>query len=142
LAEAVASVPGAVDPAALAEVLALYEAGLIFSAWARGRELFGPLGSWNGTEARLLAGRLLQSTGAPRAAWRAFLTAYRGDRTDPDAAYYAGWTVLETRGPLAFLRFDERAGTLEKADALHRAHRGALRARAFSQLRDFAAAER
>jgi len=142
LAEAVASIPGTGDAGALAHVAALHEAGLSFSAWARGRELFGPLPSWRGTEARLLAGRLLEATGAPRAARRAFLTAYRADRTDPAAVYFAAWTILERRGPLPFLRFDDRAEVHETATAMHRAYRSALRARAFAQLRDFDGAER
>jgi tetratricopeptide (TPR) repeat protein len=88
----------------LAQVKALYEAGL----YARAHECaqpFGLLRDWKGASARVLAGRLATKLGAPRLGTWLFLQAFRGERSDAEAAVYFARTVMDRRGPWVAWRF-------------------------------------
>jgi hypothetical protein len=70
----------------LSEMLCLYDRGLYLQAHAAGRAL-GPLAAWQGTEARLIAGRLAVQFGGRRLSHRLMRRAWRDDLTHPEARY-------------------------------------------------------
>src|SRR5690242_3470124 len=93
--------PVAIPLPTLPEVRDLYERGLYVQAYRRGEEAFGPLRTWAGTDARVMAGRLAMQLGDMRLGRRLHSAAWRQDRTHPEACYYRASALLERRGPLA-----------------------------------------
>src|SRR5574341_817038 len=84
----------------LEKIKELYERGQYRQAY-QASEVFGPLGSWRGTAARIMAGRLASHLGAMRlGAWH-YVKAWRGDPADPEACWYFAWNLLERWGPLS-----------------------------------------
>ena len=126
----------------LASIMDLYQRGLCLQAYRRGEEALGPLPTWSGTEARLLAGRLAIHLGAPRLTYRLHLIAWRQDRGHPEACYYHARALQDRRGSLAAWRFLGRIGELPpEAPANVRSDWLAFHACVLGRFRDFDAAE-
>jgi tetratricopeptide (TPR) repeat protein len=125
----------------LDRVRALYERGLYCRALEAAKP-FEDLRAWEGTEARVLAGRLATMLGASRLGRVLHATAARRDPEDPAARYYATRALLERFGPLAawrvFRSTPEPPG--EPVDA--KVDWLCLRALTAALLRDFDRAER
>lgn len=118
----------------------LYVRGLGLQAYAAAQR-YGPLHTWTGTAARVLAGRLAWVLGAPRLGTWLHVRAWRQDPDDPEARYYFARTRLERRGPLAAWYFLQQSGTLPAAPAELHADWLALHATVLGRLRDFEAAD-
>lgn len=130
-----------VPDAVLVRMQRLYDQGLYLQAYAEAAQAGDPR-LWIGTRALVWASRLANNLGAPRLASARALQAFRGDRGDAEALFYAANAVLGRKGPLAARRFLERhepriiaASTERRADLV------ALKARISAQFRDFARAE-
>jgi tetratricopeptide (TPR) repeat protein len=132
--------PITIGPEEIDRVLALYDDGLYLSAYERALRS-GPLESWGGTSARVLAGRLAAQLGAPRLAMALHARAWRRDPQDAEANYYRARELLGLRGPLPAWRFLKRVGPLEEAPDAIRADWLAAHALVLGTLRDFDAAE-
>jgi tetratricopeptide (TPR) repeat protein len=124
----------------LEEVRALYERGLYLQALEASRR-HGPLASWSGTAARLLAGRLAGNLGARRLALSLHLRAGRADAADAEALYYSAYALLERRGPLAAWETLRARGDLAGSAPQARSDVFCLRAEVAASLRDFDTAE-
>jgi len=118
----------------------LYDRGLYVQAW-RQAEALGPMQSWTGTAARLLAGRLAGNLGAPRLARALHYRAWKEDPHYPEAAYYQAREIIARRGPLAAWEMQEGYAGLANAPREIQADFFALRAFTLARLRDFDAAE-
>src|SRR5579864_9232297 len=126
----------------LARILELYSQGLYLQAYHQASAL-APLKEWDGTAARLLAGRLTRQLGAPRLSRWLMLKAYRGQPTHPEAIYYHARYYLEKYSLLEswnFLR-REHSATVDAAPEL-RADLFSLHGFIASRLRDFEQGER
>jgi tetratricopeptide (TPR) repeat protein len=126
--------------ATLREVRELYDAGRYVSAYRRGQAL-GPLQGWQGTSARVLAGRLALNIGAPRLGRALQIRAWRADRGDPHALCFYAYSIYDRRGPLEAWKAVRDAGEYPQASGLHRSDLFALRADLAGVLRDFDTAE-
>jgi tetratricopeptide (TPR) repeat protein len=125
----------------LSRILDLYSHGLYLQAFHQAQAL-GPLDSWTGTGARLLAGRLTRQLGAPRLSRWLLLRAYRGQPTHPEAIYYHARYYLEKHNLLAAWRFLRRErGAINDAAPELRADLFSLHAFICARLRDFEQAE-
>lgn len=91
----------------LSPVLDLYSQGLYRQAYQKASAI-APLPDWDGTAARLLAGRIARQVGAPRLSRWHFLKAYRGQPSYPEAIYYHARYLLEAQDTLAAWRFLRR----------------------------------
>lgn len=118
----------------------LYTNGQYIRAYKAARSL-APLDEWSGSEACVLAGRIVAQLGASRMSTRHFARAWREDRTHAEATYYYALTVLQYRGPLRAWGFLKRIGTLDHAPGSTRSDWLALHASVLGYLRDFDAAE-
>jgi tetratricopeptide (TPR) repeat protein len=118
----------------------LYVRGFGIQAYAAAQHL-GPLHTWTGTAARVLAGRLAWVLGAPRLGTWLHLRAWRQDPDDPEARYYFARTRLDRRGPLAAWYSLQQSGVLPAAPAELHADWLALHASVLGRLRDFEAAD-
>lgn len=125
----------------LAELRDLHERGLSLQAFERSRDL-GPLHTWQGTEARVVAGRLAVQWGAMRQARVLHARAFRDDPQSPEARYYAGFHVISSRGWYGAWRFVEAIPDLTGASDDLRSSWLCLRARVAALFRNFDAAER
>lgn len=129
-----------VAPSDLRVIRGLYDRGLYVQAY-RQAEVHGPLRLWSGTDARLIAGRLVGNLGASRLGRAMHYLAWRGDPAHPEAIYYRCHELVRSRGPLAAWEFQETHGDLSDASPAIRADFLALRAHTLGMLRDFDAAE-
>src|SRR5690242_18246775 len=93
----------------LDQVLELYLSGRMLRAYEAAQAL-GPLHTWRGATARVLAGRLAMNLGAPRLGHVLHRLAYRDDSGHPEAIYYNARAVFGTRGPLAAWELLQRTG--------------------------------
>src|SRR5256885_5193142 len=98
-----------ITPTQLQDVLSLYEQGQLLKAYDLARAL-GPLQHWEGTAARVMAGRLAAHLGAPRMARALHWLAWRAGPQDPQALYYYPRHLFERRGPLSAWEFLTRTG--------------------------------
>lgn len=124
----------------LEEMRRLYERGLYLQAYQLATAM-GPLESWSGTDAQVLAGRVAMQMGAYRLARLLHLRAWRQDRRHPEACYYRASGLLQRRGPLAAWESLSRRGDMPEARPDVRADWLALHATVSGLLRDFDAAE-
>src|SRR5918999_5714166 len=85
-------------PADLGRIRELYHQGRYRTALAAGAA-FGPVRTWPGPAARLLAGRLAIQLGAPRTGRRLHLAAFRQSPAYLEAVYYHARHRLEQFGP-------------------------------------------
>ncbi len=125
-----------IDPEELDRIRETYEDGYYLQAYQKAMT-WGPLETWEGTAAKLLAGRLALNLGAPGLASRLHVQAWRGDRTDPEACYYRARAILGKKGPLAAWNFLKRIGTMEDADETIRAEWFSIHAIVLGIFRDF-----
>jgi len=123
----------------LAELRTLYESGRFVDAFERAGAV-APLDRWGGTDARVLAGRMLTQVGARRVGRALHIKAFRSDRSHAEAAYFHTVAVGECRGPLAALAFMTARPDPPDDDAHVRASWLAMRARLLAGFRDFEAA--
>jgi tetratricopeptide (TPR) repeat protein len=123
----------------LATALDLHVTGRSVQA-LRALSLLGPLESIGTTEGRLIAGRIASSTGGSRLGEVLHLTAWRRDRSHPEARYYYAFNRYARRGPLVALRFMHTQPLLE-APTKVKADWAALEARILADFRDFESAE-
>src|SRR5262245_16407313 len=98
----------------LVDLHELHSSRLYFQAYEQGQAL-GALKDWQGTSARLLAGRLAANLGAPRLARVLHALAFRNDPMHPEACYYYAWRVFERRGPRATWLHLRQCGGLDTA---------------------------
>jgi hypothetical protein len=84
----------------LARVQSLYDRGLHLQAY-QSAIAHAPLSQWQGTEARILVGRLAMQLGGNRLGAACHLRAWRGNRSSAAATYYYGRVVLSRQGLLA-----------------------------------------
>jgi cellulose synthase operon protein C len=96
----------------LDQVKALYDDGRLLQAWQLSQAL-GPLREWQGTHARILAGRLASQLSADRLGDALILRAWRADRRDPEAILYGAMALRSFRGSLASLDLLNTSGILE-----------------------------
>ncbi len=127
-------------PEDLGRVRALYEEGQCLRAYELG-QTFGPLDSWGGTAARLMAGGLAAHLGAPRLGTALHVRAYRDDARDPEACFYYTCALLSRRGPLRTWDFLKKVGPLPEAPDRIRGFWLSMHATVLGYLRDFDAAE-
>lgn len=95
------TIPSDADRATLAELRTSHEGGASLAAYRRGLDAFGPLPSWPGAEGLVLAARLAHTLGAFRVG---YALSHRAGRADPGgitSQLYAGYALLNRRGPLA-----------------------------------------
>jgi tetratricopeptide (TPR) repeat protein len=125
-----------IPPEITAEITRLYDQGLYVQAGAKA-SAFSPVSQWRGTAARLIGGRLADHLYAPRLSRWLHGRAWRGDRANPEAAYYYGLTVWQERGPLAAWRFLGRLPSFPEASPERRSDLLTLRAGILGGFRDF-----
>ncbi|HKX30839.1 MAG TPA: C39 family peptidase, partial [Blastocatellia bacterium] len=123
-------------PVDIERITELYDRGLYLQAYDGARSI-APLAEWEGTEARLIAGRLAAMLGAPKLARRLHLRAWRADRHDPQAIYYYTRALWDWRGAWRAWGFARRHPELSGAPIRIEAEWLGLRASLFGQLRDF-----
>jgi tetratricopeptide (TPR) repeat protein len=118
-----------------------YEQGRMLQAYEAGREL-GPLETWPGSEARVMAGRLAGHIGAPRLSTWILRCAHKGAPDDPEARYYYGYGLWRRRGPYPAWQWLQKVGPPgDAAPADIRSSWHALVGEVAGMLRDFATAE-
>ncbi|MFN7141801.1 MAG: hypothetical protein ACK4UN_20975, partial [Limisphaerales bacterium] len=117
-----------------------YEQGKFLQAYEFSKQ-FGPLETWQGTKALLIAGRLAGHLGSRSLTEKLHLRAYLRDRSHPEAQYYYAWAILHSRGPLAAWKWLKRNINMDAVDGKLCADIMTLQARAASLLRDFSKAE-
>lgn len=126
----------------LLPIRALYESGKYLTAYEAATDAFGPLESWRGPEAMVLAGRMAANLGAPRLGQEIFLRAYRLYPNHDAVRYSYTRLTLDRKGPIRaarlFARWGDEPGTTPSAKAEWFALRGLIT----SHLRDFDATER
>jgi tetratricopeptide (TPR) repeat protein len=120
----------------LARIAKLYDEGFYLQAY-RESAAAGPLQHWEGTEARLLAGRLAANLGGQRLARLLFLKTWRRDPHNPHASWFHARYLLDTRGPWVALQFMKAIGTFPDADRERRSHWLSLYAHIYGRTRDF-----
>ena len=122
------------------KVLDLYNESMFLSAWEIGKP-HGPLESWPGTEARVLAGRLAPHLGAPRLSNYLHINALRADPTNANAQYFYVWWALNYRGGLHAWHERTRLGAPTSNDSVDHCDYHGQCAAILGTLRDFERAE-
>lgn len=125
----------------LANVRELYNRGLYLQALEKAR-FHGPLRSWTGTGARLLAGRLAIQLGAPKLGRRLHLLAYRDTPSHPEAIYYHARYRFERFGAYSAWAFMRKHSDWSDASPVVQADWWAFQAFIAARMRDFDRAER
>jgi tetratricopeptide (TPR) repeat protein len=132
-----------ISPSRFTHVVELYDQSMYVRAY-HAAEQIAPLVEWEGTAARLLAGRIAATVGSPRLARKLQLQAYRHDPNNWEARYYYARMVLRYRGALEawqFLQQHDRDPTLATAPLKIHSDWLAFHAFVLAQMRDFEAAE-
>lgn len=125
----------------LQSVSRLYEAGLYLQAYEQSQAC-GPLRTWRGAEARIMAARLAIQLGAPRLALWHKLRAWREAPRHPEVCCFRGYTVLQYGGPYeAWLFFQEQGEELPGATPEEQASWFAFAGHVLGLLRDFELAD-
>ena len=140
MSDAVSATPIRVSTDQLKPILDLYDRGLYLQAYAMANAI-GPLESWRGVSAQVVAGRLAATVGAPRLADWHFIRACRTDPAHPEAAWYYARYLLSRRGPLAAWEFMHSRPFHELAQGVLRAHWLSQHGAILGLLRDFESAE-
>jgi tetratricopeptide (TPR) repeat protein len=126
-----------IDAIDLRPILALYEEGRFCTAYTQATAQWGPLERWQGTDARVLAGRLANQLGARRLGGVLHYLAWRDDRSHAEAAVFVANEKASRFGPLAVIAFLDRLPPLRNLTDRLSAEHDAIRAEALAQLRDF-----
>lgn len=132
-----------IPPSLFTHVIELYDQSMYVRAF-HAAEQIAPLAEWEGTAARLLAGRLAATVGSPKLGQKLQLLAYRHDPTNWEARYYYARMVLRYRGALEawqFLEQHDRDQSLTAADPKVNSDWLAFHAFVLAQMRDFERAE-
>lgn len=124
----------------IAPIHDLYERGLYLQAF-RAAEQLAPLAAWQGTDAKVLAGRLAYVLGSTKLAHRHHLSAWRNDRTHAEAQYFYARVLLDRHGPLRAWYFLKQHGELQTITPALLADWYGLQALVLGSLRDFEEAE-
>jgi tetratricopeptide (TPR) repeat protein len=131
-----------VAPEQLAQVEGPYQQGLFVQAYEVAQRL-GPLASWSGTEAVLMAGRLAEQLGNSVLARWLIRRAQRSDPCHAKARYYHARYLARRRGPFAAWRWMHETGEPRGEDSEDvRVDWYAFFAELASTFRDFDAAEK
>ncbi len=125
----------------LRQVTDLYHQGRYLQAFQASQEL-GPLEQWQGTQARVWAGRLVNNLGAPRLARVLHQLAWRADPEDADARYFHVLALISRRDTLSVWRVIRGFGELPGASESRRADWFALISHVMATLRDFENADK
>ncbi|HEX4947149.1 MAG TPA: tetratricopeptide repeat protein [Blastocatellia bacterium] len=128
-----------ISPSLFAPVAELYDQSMYVRAYYAAAQI-APLEQWEGTRARLLAGRLAATVGSPKLAQKLQLLAYRHETTDWEARYYYARMLLRYRGALAaweFLEQHDDDPTLAAAEPKVYSDWLAFHAFVLAQMRDF-----
>jgi len=128
-----------ISPSLFAPVIELYDQSMYVRAYHAAQQI-APLEEWEGTSARLLAGRLAATVGSPKLGQKLQLLAYRHDPNDWEARYYYARKVLQYRGALEAWQFLERHDndqTLLAASPKIHSDWLAFHAFVLAQMRDF-----
>lgn len=120
----------------LGGIRALYDDGLFLRAWTLAQE-HGPLADWRGVEARILGGRLAARLGGVELSRELHLSAYRLDRTHPEALYYRASALLRHGAIVEGWKFVRDRDLAAGAAPDVRASWYALRAAVLAMFRDF-----
>jgi tetratricopeptide (TPR) repeat protein len=131
----------AVDPR-LAEIQGYYDRGLYVQGHAAGTALFGPINTWQGPEARILATRLASNLGAGRTATSWLWRTWREYPDHPLVQYYVIRSFASRRGPWQARNHYEQIGELKTDDRILRADWMAFKGVLAALFRDFEAADR
>lgn len=122
-------------------VLELYDRGLYLQAHAAALA-FAPLKEWQGTDAKVLAGRMCYALGAARQAQRLHYSAWRHDKTHAEARYFYARALSDRSGVLRAWWFLQSVGeVLPDATPNVQADWYGLHAQLLGNLRDFDRAE-
>ena len=129
----------------LDEFNTLYEHGRYLTLYEKTRRM-GPLSTWEGPEAMVLAGRLAANLGSNRAGGAILLRAVRQFPHHAEVRYHACWHIMRRLGPLAAMQFADRNGDASNGSAEDgstelQADRIAQRAHLLAMLRDFEKAD-
>ena len=128
-----------ISPHQFAHIEKLYDQSLYVLAYHAAQEI-APLEVWEGTTARILAGRIAATVGAPKLGRKQQLLAYRHDPDDWETRYYFARMILRYRGAVAawqFLQQHDSDPTLAMADPKVHSDWLAFHAFVLAQLRDF-----
>lgn len=132
---------GIVPAATLRELQSLYDAGLCLKAFDLVKTI-GPLETWKGNQARILAGRLAANLGAARLSGIIHWQTWREEKQNPDLIAYRVHALLHRRGPLPALEFLESCGEIDaNSEANGRIHYFTVKALIMAAFRDFAESE-
>lgn len=126
-----------IDATDIRPILALYEEGRFCTAYTQATSQWGPLETWQGTDARVLAGRLANYLGAPRLGSALQYLAWRDDRAHAEATVFVAYQKASRFGPLAVMSFLDGLPPLRNLTDRLSAELDAIRAEALAQLRDF-----
>jgi cellulose synthase operon protein C len=121
----------------LTPITQLYDQGRFVTAYQQATAQWGPLEQWQGTDARVLAGRLANYLGSQRLGAALHYLAWRNDPSHAEAALFVAWQKSGRFGPLSMLHFLDRLGPLRDLTDEVRAEQKAARALGLAQLRDF-----
>lgn len=128
-------------PSDLARIRELYAQGRYRQALTAAEKI-APLRTWQGTPARLLAGRIAMQVGAPCLGRRLHAAAFRSTPSNLEAVYYHARYRFERFGPFSCLRFIAQNNDWSDASPELRADWLGLRAFVASRLRDVDRAEK
>lgn len=120
----------------LTQLSGLIENGLYLQAYELTKP-YGPLKTWTGTEARILAGRLAAHLGASKLQSALHILVWRQNRTHPEALYYYAGLRLQRHGPFSTWRFLSQHQDLPEVSLPQQADLWSLWARLYGQVRDF-----
>ena len=126
----------------LQDVQRYYDRGRYVEGHAAAVQAFGPLETWQGPEARILAMRLASNLGAGRLATSWCWRTWRAHPDHPLVQYYATRGMLSRRGPWRAREAVKAIGELRTDDRILRADWLALEGVLAGMFRDFAAADR
>lgn len=126
-----------IDATDIHPILALYEEGRFCTAYTQATAQWGPLETWQGTDGRVLAGRLANQLGARRLGSVLHYLAWRDDRSHAEAAVFVAAEKASRFGPLAVIAFLDGLPPLRNLTDRLSAEHDAIRAEALAQLRDF-----
>jgi tetratricopeptide (TPR) repeat protein len=130
------------DASALAHLRDLLNRGLLLDAYFYAKA-FGPLDTWQGTEALVLGGRLAMWWGAETVSNRLHVRAFRRDPQSDAALYYYALTLRHKHGPFEVLALLQRHRGRIEVEPVTQQRRDLqmLAAVELSRFRDFGAAE-
>ena len=129
-----------ISPSDLERTAALHQQGLYVQAYVSAQTVC-PINEWEGTAARVLAGRLALNLGAPTLGRTLHIRAWRHDQANGEARCSYARLLADYRGPLAAWQFLRKQGSLLDPTPRLEGEWLALHASILGRLRDFETAE-